>query len=65
MAQEQQAEMLEFYDTVQLPWFRHCIDQFRRDVPYAKIVELQNSHTYFFITDEERVFKEMMSFLQG
>ncbi len=63
MTKEQQAKMLEFYDTVQLPWFRHCIDQFQHDVPHAKIVELPNSHTYFFMTDEERVYNEIISFL--
>jgi non-heme chloroperoxidase len=63
MTKPQQAQMVEFYETVQLPWTRHCIEQFRRDVPHAKIVELPHSHTYFFITQEELVFNEMRMFL--
>ena len=64
MTKEQQARMLELYHAVQLPWFRTCIEQFRQAVPHARIVELPNSHTYFFITQEERVFEEMNMFLQ-
>jgi pimeloyl-ACP methyl ester carboxylesterase len=63
MTQSQQEKMVEFYETVQLPWTRHCIEQFRRDVPYAKIVELPHSHTYFFITQEGLVYNEMRVFL--
>jgi hypothetical protein len=63
MTQEQQAQMIEYFDTVQLPWTRHNIEQFRRDVPHAKIVELPHSHTYFFITQEELVYNEMRLFL--
>jgi hypothetical protein len=63
MTKPQQAQMVEFYETVQLPWTRHCIEQFRRDVPHAKIVELPHSHTYFFITQEELVYNEMKKFL--
>ncbi len=63
MTQEQQAQMMELFDTVQLPWIRHCIEQFRLDVPHAKIVELPHSHTYCFITQEELVYNEMRMFL--
>jgi hypothetical protein len=64
MTKEQQAHMVEFYYAAQLPWFRHCIEQFRRAVPQAKIVELPRSHTYFFITQEEFIYNEMKTFLQ-
>ncbi|MCL5998281.1 MAG: alpha/beta hydrolase [Chloroflexi bacterium] len=63
MTKEQQAQMMEFFDSVLLPWTRHCIEQFRRDVPHAKIVELAHSHTYCFITQEELVYNEMRRFL--
>ncbi len=63
MTKEQQAQMIEFYYAAQLPWFRHCIEQFRRDVPHAKIVELPHSHTYCFITQEDLVYHEMRMFL--
>ncbi len=64
MTQEQQAQMVELYHAAQLPWFRHCIKQFRRAVPHAKIVELPHSHTYFFITQGEIVYNEMKAFFQ-
>ncbi len=63
MTKEQQAQMIEDYKTYQLPWFRRCIDNFRRAVPQAKVVELPDSHTYFFITQAERVYQEMVDFL--
>ena len=63
MTKDQQAQMIELYHAVQLPWFQHCIEQFRRAVPHAKIVELPHSHTYFFITQEELVYHEMRMFL--
>ncbi|HEU0294425.1 MAG TPA: alpha/beta hydrolase [Anaerolineales bacterium] len=63
MTEEQQAQMMEFYDAVQFPWMRHCIEQFRLAVPQAKIVELPDSHTYCFITQEELVCDEMRRFL--
>ncbi len=64
MTEEQQARMVEFFDTVQLPWMRHCIEKFRQEVPHAKIVELPHSHTYCFITQEEQVYSAMREFLE-
>jgi len=65
MTEEQQAQMIAFYYEAQLPWFRHCIEQFRRAVPQAKIIELPHSHTYFFITQADLVYNEMKAFLQN
>ena len=65
MNQSEREQMVEFYDTVQLPWYRQCIENFRRDVPHAKIVELQHSHTYFIITQEDLVYNEMRMFLEN
>jgi pimeloyl-ACP methyl ester carboxylesterase len=64
MNEAEQKQMVEFFETVQGPWFRRSIEQFQRDMPHAKIVELPNSHTYFTITQEELVYNEMMTFLQ-
>jgi pimeloyl-ACP methyl ester carboxylesterase len=63
MTGEQQAQMVEFYETVQQPWNRHCIEQFQRNVPHAKIVIIPNGHHYCFIQQEEQVLEEMMAFL--
>ena len=51
------------YHEFQLSWFRHTIEQFRRAVPHARMVELEDSHTYFFITQADAVYQEMMDWL--
>lgn len=63
MSAEQQAQMIQFFDTVIQPWNMHSIQQFRRNVPHAKIVEIPGGHHYCFIKQEERVFNEMRQFL--
>jgi pimeloyl-ACP methyl ester carboxylesterase len=63
MTTEQQSEMIEFFHQIVQPWYHHSINQFRRDVPHAKIVEIPDGHHYCFIQQEQLVFQEMMSFL--
>lgn len=63
MNEAERARMVEYFETLQLPWAMKSLEAFRRDVPHAKIVELPHSHTYFFITQEEIVYNEMMKFL--
>ena len=63
MTPEQQAEMAEFFDTVTQPWNQLSLDQFRREVPHARIVEIPGGHHYCFIQQQDLVFKEMLSFL--
>lgn len=63
MTSEQQAEMIEYFNNVVQPWNLHSLEQFRRDVPHAKIVEIPDGHHYCFIPHADLVFKEMMSFL--
>jgi pimeloyl-ACP methyl ester carboxylesterase len=41
MSEKQQAQMIKFFDTWFLPWCKHSILKFRRNVPHAKIVESQ------------------------
>jgi pimeloyl-ACP methyl ester carboxylesterase len=63
MTSEQQAELIEFFDNVVQPWNHHSFEQFRRDAPHAKIVEILDGHHYCFIQQEGTVFKAMLSFL--
>ncbi len=64
MTEAQQAQMAEFYENVQQSWNWQCIDQFRRDVPLAKIVIIPTGHHYCFIQQEDLVYEEMKSFLE-
>ncbi len=63
MTEEQQAQQVEFFDAFVQPWNMHSIEQFRRNVPHAKIVEIPKGHHYCFIKHEELVFDEMNKFL--
>lgn len=63
MTEEQQAQQVEFFDAFFQPWYMHSIEQFQRNVPHAKIVEIPSGHHYCFIQQEEIVYKEMRSFL--
>jgi pimeloyl-ACP methyl ester carboxylesterase len=63
MTAEQQAQVVEYFDTVRPPLQRELIAQFRRDVPHARIVEIPKGHHYCFIKHEDLVFDEMMRFL--
>ncbi len=62
MTVEQKALVTEFFDTIRPPLTRECIEQFRRDVPHAKIIEIKGHH-HCFIKQEELVFDEMRKFL--
>lgn len=63
MTEEQQAQVIDFYDNVRPPLQRECIEQFRRSVPHAKIVVIPKGHHYCFFTHEELVYNEMREFL--
>ena len=63
MSEEQQAQIVEFFDTVLIPYNREWIEQFRRTVPHARVVEIPQGHHYCFIKQEELVFDEMKRFL--
>lgn len=63
MTPRQQAEMVEFFETVVQTWNRQSLDRFRQELPGAKIVEIPDGHHYCFIPQEELVFQAMMSFL--
>jgi pimeloyl-ACP methyl ester carboxylesterase len=63
MTAEQQTQVMEFFDKFQQPWNRQCIEQFRRNVPHAIIVEISDAHHYCFIQQEELVFNVVRTFL--
>lgn len=46
-----------------LPFQRACIDQFRQEIPHARIVEIPHGHHYCFLTHGDIVFDEMNRFL--
>ena len=63
MTDEQKALVTEFFDTIRPPLTRECIEQFRRDVPHARIIEISKGHHHCFIKHENLVFEEMRKFL--
>ena len=60
---ELQARQDEHFEAFVQPWVLHSIEQFRRDVPHAKVVEIPNGHHFCFIKQEELVYNEMRTFL--
>ena len=63
MTDEQKTLVMEYFKTTRLPYTRQYIEQFRQEVPHAKIVEIPQGHHYCFIKQEELVYKEMRKFL--
>jgi non-heme chloroperoxidase len=63
MTEDQKARVVEYFDVVRPPLIRELIEQFRRGVPHARIVEIPQGHHYCFIKQEEHVFDEMRKFL--
>jgi len=63
LTEEQKALSAEFQHQVRLPVQRECIQQFRRNVPHAKVVEIPQGNHYCFIQQEELVYEEMRKFL--
>ena len=63
MTEAQQKLVIEFVETTQLAWMQQSMEQFRCNVPHAKIVEIPHGNHYCFIKKEEIVFDEMRRFL--
>ncbi len=63
MTEEQKSQVKEFFETISHSWIMENIEQFRRNVPHAKIVEIPQGHHYCFIRKEELVYEEMRKFL--
>jgi hypothetical protein len=62
MTPEQQAQVIEYFSKIRVPAQRENIEQFRRDVPHARIVEIPNGHHYCFIKHEDIVYNEIIKF---
>ena len=62
MTEGQKKQVVEFIDTLRPIHQRECIEQFRRNVPHARIVEIPKGHHYCFIKHEDFVFNEMSKF---
>jgi non-heme chloroperoxidase len=63
MTEEQQTQVVQFFEAFFQPWCKHSIEQFQRNVPHARIVIIPKGHHYCFIKHEELVFDEMRKFL--
>ncbi len=63
MTEEQKSQIMNYFKTVEDPWTRENIEQFRQNIPHAKIVEIPDGHHYCFIKQEELVYEEMREFL--
>ncbi len=63
MSSEQQAQVIEFFKTVRRPYNQEWIEEFRRAVPQARIVEIPDGHHYCFLKQEALVYSEMRKFL--
>jgi non-heme chloroperoxidase len=63
MTEEQKVQIMEHFETTDNPWVKENIENFQRNVPHARIVEIQQGHHYCFIKQEELVYEEMRKFL--
>ena len=63
MTDEQKNLIMEHVETRENPWTRESIEQFRQNVPHARITEIPHGHHYCFIQQEELVYEEMQRFL--
>jgi pimeloyl-ACP methyl ester carboxylesterase len=63
MTEEQKSQIMEHVETRENFWTRESIEQFRQNVPQAKIIEILQGHHYCFVAQEELVYEEMRKFL--
>jgi pimeloyl-ACP methyl ester carboxylesterase len=63
MTEEQKALVIVFFKTMRQPYAQKYIQQFRQNVPHAKVIEIPQGHHYCFIKHEELVYEEMRRFL--
>jgi pimeloyl-ACP methyl ester carboxylesterase len=63
MTKEQIAQIRDHVETRENPWTQESIEQFQKNVPHARIVEIPNGHHYCFIAQEDLVYEEMRKFL--
>jgi pimeloyl-ACP methyl ester carboxylesterase len=63
MTEEQKAQIMNHFETREKSWTRENIEQFHKNVPHAKIIEIPQGHHHCFIKHEELVYEEMRKFL--
>ena len=63
LTDEQKALSAEFQSQIRLTVQRECINQFRKNVPHAKVVEIPQGNHYCFIAQEDLVYEETQKFL--
>lgn len=63
MTEEQKIQLRDHVETRENSWTRESIEQFRQNVPHAKIIEIPRGHHYCFIQQAELVYEEMRKFL--
>ena len=63
MTEEQKQHIRNHVETSENSWTRESIQQFRQNVPHAKVIEIPHGHHYCFIQQEELVYEEMRRFL--
>jgi non-heme chloroperoxidase len=63
MTEEQKSQVLDYFKNDRLPYYQEYIEQFRYNIPHARIVIIPNGHHYCFLKQEELVFNQMRSFL--
>ena len=54
-----------FMREVMRPWQRRCIEAFKAGPGLARVVELAGAHHYLFLSHEDRVVEEVLSFTEG
>lgn len=65
ISEEQKPLVIEYFDRLRPPLQRELIEQFRRSVPHARIIEIPNGHHCCFVKNAELVFDEMRKFLSA
>ncbi|HUF00006.1 MAG TPA: alpha/beta hydrolase [Anaerolineales bacterium] len=63
MTEEQKTQVIDHFETTVNSNIRENIEQFRQNVPHAKIIEIPQGHHFCFIKHEELVYEEMRRFL--
>jgi pimeloyl-ACP methyl ester carboxylesterase len=63
MTEEQKTQVMNHFETTVNSNIRENIEQFRRNVPHARIIEIPDGHHFCFIKHEELVYEEMRKFL--
>ena len=63
MTEEQKVQIMEHFETTDNSWVKENIENFQRNVPHARTVEIPQGHHYCFIQKEDLVYEEMRRFL--